>query len=87
MDGLLRILKVTNKIPTTITPRQFRLQLLVLELLDEVEAMAATDKATSIWFEYSLEFERNHEILIASAITLGLTADDLDNFFIAASKL
>ena len=73
--------------PQTLTPRQFRPQLLALGLLDEVEEMAATDKATQIWFEYSLDFQRNHEMLIASATALGLGDEDMGTFFIEASKL
>ena len=73
--------------PSVITPRQLRLQLLTLGLLDEVEALCSADKAMSIWFEYSLDFQRNHEMLQAMATQLGLTDADMDNFFIAASKL
>lgn len=75
------------QVPQMITPRQFRLQLLNLGLLDEVEAMASVDKATQIWFEYSLDFQRNHEMLLASASALDLSSEDLDTFFIEASKL
>ena len=70
-----------------ITPRQLRLQLLSATLLDEVEALCAVDKAMSIWFEYSLDFQRNHQMIEAMAVQLGLTQDDLDTMFIEASKL
>lgn len=81
--------KLINRppVPQVITPRQFRLQLLALNLLDEVEAMASVDKATQIWFEYSLDFQRNHEMLLASASALGMSDEDMDTFFIEASKL
>ena len=71
----------------TITPRQLRLQLLSVGLLDDVEALCATDRAMSIWFEYSLDFHRNHPMIEAMAVQLGLTQDDMDTFFIEASKL
>lgn len=74
-------------VPAQITPRQFRLQLLALNLLDEVEAMCATDKAMGIWFEYSLDFQRSNEMLINAGMQLGLTEEQMDNFFIEASKL
>ena len=74
-------------VPSQITPRQFRLQLLTLGLLDEVEAMCATDKAMGIWFEYSLDFQRSNEMLINAGMQLGLTEEQMDNFFIEASKL
>ena len=70
-----------------ITPRQLRLQLLSATLLDEVEALCAVDKAMSIWFEYSLDFQRNYPMVEAMAVQLGLTQDDMDTFFIEASKL
>ena len=75
------------EVPQTITPRQLRLQLLSTELLDDVEALCSTDRAMSIWFEYSLDFQRNHPMVEAMATQLGLTQDDMDGFFIEASKL
>ena len=74
-------------VPTQITPRQLRLQLLTAGLLDEVEALCSADKAMSIWFEYSLDFQRTHPMIEAMAVQLGLTQDDMDTFFIEASKL
>ena len=71
----------------TITPRQLRLQLLAIELLDEVEALCSADRAMSIWFEYSLDFQRTHPMIEAMSVQLGLTQDDMDTFFIEASKL
>lgn len=88
-EDLLKEPVIEEKIivPQIITPRQFRLQLLSQNLLDEVEAIAAVDKATQIWFEYSLDFQRNHEMLLASAGALGMSDADIDTFFIEASKL
>lgn len=74
-------------VPTQITPRQLRLQLLTVGLLDDVEALCATDRAMSIWFEYSLDFQRNHEMIIAMGTQLGMSESDMDNFFIEANKL
>ena len=71
----------------TITPRQLRLQLLSVGLLDDVEALCATDRAMSIWFEYSLDFQRSHPMVEEMAVQLGLTQDDVDTMFIEASKL
>ena len=70
-----------------ITPRQLRLALLNATLLDEVEALCSADRAMSIWFEYSLDFQRSHPMIEAMAVQLGLTQDDMDTFFIEASKL
>ena len=71
----------------TITPRQLRLQLLSATLLDEVETMCSVNREMQIWFEYSLDFQRNHPMVEAMAVQLGLTQDDMDTFFIEASKL
>ena len=78
---------VPVQIPQTITPRQARLALLQATLLDEVEAMVATDKAMSIWWEYSLEIERNSDHIIHAGLALGLSEEQLDNLFIEGSKL
>ena len=74
-------------VPSQITPRQCRLQLLSLGLLDDVETLCVSDRAMSIWFEYSLDFQRSHEMIIAMATQLGMSEEDMDNFFIEASKL
>ena len=81
-NGVLIEPVIPIEVPTQITPRQLR-----LELLDEVEALCSADKAMSIWFEYSLDFQRTHPMIETMAVQLGLTQDDMDNFFIEANKL
>lgn len=76
-----------TKIPQILTPRQCKLQLLTLGLLDEVEAIIATDRALKIWFDESLDFQRSNTLIIAVALQLRMSEDDMDNFFIEASKL
>lgn len=88
IDGnLIEVIETPDPVPTQITPRQCRLQLLALGLLDEVETMCNTNKEMQIWFEYSLDFQRTHPMIEAMGIQLGLTSDDLDTMFIEASKL
>lgn len=72
-------------IPTSVTPRQARLALLDYGLLDEVEAMAAGDREFHIWFEYSLTIERYHPKVESIGASFGLTSDQIDQLFIAAS--
>ena len=74
-------------VPKVLTPRQCRLQLLALGLLDDVETLCNTNREMQIWFEYSLDFQRSHAMIEAMAVQLGLTQYDMDNFFIEASKL
>ena len=79
--------KAKALVPKEITPRQARLILLQYELLDDIEAMIATDRALGIWWEYSLDIKRDDERLIAAATTMGITEEQLDGMFIEASKL
>lgn len=90
---------VTEKIypkvvPQVITRRQAKQQLLLAGLLDDVAAgIEAIQDATErrmaqIYWEDSQEFERNHPMLVGLGMSiLGLTDEQLDDLFIAASKL
>lgn len=70
-----------------ITPRQARLALHRAGLLDEVATMLAADKEMEIWWEYSLDIQRDHEMVIALGTQLGLTEAQLDQLFVDGSKL
>lgn len=75
-------------VPAFVTPRQVRLLLLQQNLLADVEAMIAQqDEATKITWEYAIEFRRDDPLLNNLAVQLGLTEQQIDEFFIAASKL
>lgn len=75
-------------VPQSVTPRQVRLLLLQQGLLDEVEAMIKTqDRATQITWDYALEFKRDDPLLDALAAGLGLTSEQIDQFFISAAAL
>lgn len=75
-------------VPTSITPRQCRLLLLQQGLLSQVETMISqsTDDVRITW-EYALEFKRDDPILNQLGTSLGLTEQQIDQFFIAASAL
>ena len=75
------------QVPQTLTPRQARLALHRAGLLDEVATMLAADKEMEIWWEYSLDIQRNHEMVIALGTQLGLTEAQLDQLFVDGSKL
>ena len=65
-----------------------RLLLLSQNLLAQVEAIiAASDEATKITWQYASEFNRNDPLLGALAKQLGLTDEQVDDFFIAAAAL
>ena len=72
----------------SITPRQMRLQLIALGLRQQVEDWVATQPlAIKDWWEFSLSYERNNQMLVGAATHFGLTSEQLDQLFIGASKL
>ena len=75
-------------VPTSITPRQCRLILLQQGLLASVEAMIAQqDEATRITWEFASEFKRDDPLLNQLGVALGLTQQQIDEFFIAAAQI
>jgi hypothetical protein len=78
---------VAARVPQTVTPRQFRLALDELGLLDGIEAaIANADKATRITWEFAVSIERRHPRMIAMATSLGLL-ERLDEIFRAAAAI
>ena len=76
-----------NSIPQSITPRQARLILLQMNLLDEVDAILATNREWQISWEYANEIQRDSPLIAALAAQLGLTGEQIDNMFIEGAKL
>lgn len=88
IDGVpARVWKVESFVPQSITPRQARLVLLQYNLLDDIEAMIATDRELGIWWEYSLDIKRDDERLLIASMALGITPEQLDQMFIEASAM
>ena len=52
-----------------------------------IDEEKATKKILTNYWEYSTEFERGHKSLGLITAGLGMTEDEVDDFFIAASKL
>jgi hypothetical protein len=77
----------TVEIPQSITPRQARLKLLEVGLLDDLEAVITTNRAWQIEWEYATEVKRDSPLIDAVATQAGLTSDQIDQMFIEASKL
>lgn len=73
---------------TVVSMRQARLALLQDGLLANVEAaIAASDEATKIEWEYAQEVKRAHPLVAQIAIVLGLDDAALDSLFLRASSL
>lgn len=76
------------QVPQVITIRQAKLALLAAGLLDDVDsAVASADRATQIEWEYATEVHRSWPTISAVATVAGLTSEQVDNLFIAASNL
>jgi len=72
----------------SVTPRQFRLQLDAMGLLDTIEEWVRSQpRAIGVTFEYAIEFRRDDPMFIAAAEAFGFTEEQRDGFFLAASKL
>ena len=81
------LVAIPKEVPQEITPLQSKLQLLEIGLLDEVEAIVSADRKVQLYWEYALVIERDNEILLMITSALGMTEDEVDEFFITASKL
>jgi hypothetical protein len=75
-------------IPVSVTPAQAKIALYEAGLLDQVETLVADYpyRPVSIWWTSALAFERGHAYLQAIGYELGLTDEEIDALFIAASK-
>ena len=81
------LVAIPKEVPQEITPLQSKLQLLELGLLDDVEAMVSADRKVQLYWEYASVIERDNEILLMMATSLGMTEEQLDDLFIKANKL
>jgi hypothetical protein len=74
--------------PSSVTARQFKLQLLEDDLLDQVDAwIASQDRATQIAYQFSGSFVRSEPMMQNGFAALGFSDEKVDEFFISASKL
>ena len=80
-------LPTPEPIPSSITPRQARLKLLELSLLDELEAVITTNRAWQIEWEYATEVKRDSLLIDAIATQADLTSEQIDSLFVEAAKL
>ena len=87
VDTEYDLLYKDSLVPKVITPRQARLALLQATLLDDVELLLANDKAMQIWWEYSLDIQRNHPHITAMTAAMGMTETQMDELFVLAGSL
>ena len=83
---------LVKQVPQQVDTAQARLALLSRGLLDrvgaEIEAMEEPFRsAAKIEWEFRITIRRDNQLVLALGALLGLSADDLDDLFIEASKL
>lgn len=80
--------KLPERVPASVTPRQARLALLAVGKLDAANAaVAASDDATKVAWEFASTIIRNDPGVVALAKVIGLDDAALDDLFKAADKL
>jgi hypothetical protein len=78
--------KAVVQAPQVISMRQARLVLLAHALLDKIESAITTSEA-KIWWEYSINVERNHPLVCSVLKAIGQTESKIDALFIEAAGL
>lgn len=78
--------------PNSITQRQMRLTLLSIGIYDQVEAAidampGIEGKAAKITWTWAQDIKRDNPLLLSLASSFGLSEEDIDNLFIAASSI
>jgi len=75
-------------VPVKISQLQGKLLLVQMGLIDQIEEMInQSGRPEQIYWTSATEWERTSSILNRLAPTIGMTQEDLDQFFISASKL
>ncbi|MBB3744992.1 hypothetical protein FHX10_004529 [Rhizobium sp. BK591] len=83
-----RAAMVTPSIPEAVSARQFKLQLLVVGLLDAVDAWVARQpRDIQIAYEYSGTFEKDSTMMTTGFAAMGFTSEQINDFFVAAAQL
>ena len=81
-------MRARNPVPSQVTIRQARLELLKRGLLDEVEAViTAAGRAAQLEWEYAAVVERTNPAVAAVQQQQGLTDAQIDDLFREAAKL
>jgi len=76
-------------VPAKVSRAQAKIALLNAGLLEAVQAAidSSSDGALKIWFADATDWERSNSYLNSLASTIGLTAEQVDNLFMAAGQI
>lgn len=84
---------VVNSVPSTVTPRQIRLALIMSGVtLSTIEAAIDSlpeprRSVAKVTWEYSVEFQRGNPLIASMGPALGLTDAQIDQLFMLAATL
>ncbi|WP_367154653.1 hypothetical protein [Methylomonas sp. HYX-M1] len=70
-----------------VSARSLRLALRQCGLREAVEAAVAADDTLADWWEYSVDYDRYHPLVISMLITLGVSADQADQVWAVSENL
>lgn len=88
----LHAIEVRNRLPSVVSPLQFRYALIKLGLFENIQTAinSLNEPAKTIammeW-EYAVEIDKNSNVIQLLATQMGLTSDELDNIFVVASEM
>lgn len=76
-------------VPYSITPGQGKIMLRRIGKREQVEQIVAQsgDGELQDWYEYALSWERENPYITSMANLLGMSEQDLDEFFVGASEI
>lgn len=68
--------------PLVVSPRQIRMALTQMNLRSQVEAaVAAGSQDMKDWWEFSIQIEENHPMVVAMALQLEVSTEQLHQLF------
>lgn len=77
-----------KELPDRVTSRQFKFRLFDMGLYDLVEGwINQQDKKTQVGFDTSSTFVKSDPMMIKGFTALGFTQQEIDDFFLEASKI
>lgn len=87
----MSIIKISTApvfVPVSVTSRQFKMQLVISGIKPDVDAWVSEQpEVVQVAYEYSSNFVRDEPMMQAGFTAMGFSQQELNDFFIAASKL
>lgn len=88
VEELIEVPDAAPVVPHSVPRRQALLALDAAGILDDVESMIMNGpRSGQIEWDAATEFRRGHPLILAIGSSLGLSENDIDELFIAASNL